>query len=52
MDCVSPDLDLFELLVGHFDPGFIFVRVEDRLDFESGARLGAANQIDDRLIVD
>ena len=49
---MSSDLDLFELLVGHFDAGLIFVRVEDCLNFEPGARLGAANQIGDRLIVD
>ena len=52
MNFVSSELDLFELLVGHFDSGLIFVRIQDRLDFESGARLGTADQIDDRLIVD
>jgi hypothetical protein len=52
VDFVSSDLDLFELLIGHSDSGLIFVRVEDCLDFEPGARLGAANQIDDRLIVE
>jgi hypothetical protein len=52
MDFVSSDLDLFELLIGHFDSDLIFVRVEDCLDFEPGARLGAANQVDDRLIID
>ena len=46
------DADFFELFGGHFDAGFIFVRVEDGLDFKPRARLGAANQIDDRLIVD
>lgn len=49
---MSSDLDLFELLVGHLDSGFILVRVEDCLDLKSSARLGAANQIDDCLIVD
>ena len=49
---MSSELDLFELLVGHFDSGLIFVRIQDRLDFEFGARLGTADQIDDRLIVD
>ena len=52
MNFVTPELDLFELLVGHFDSGLIFVRVQNCPDFETGARLGTADQIDDRLIVD
>ena len=52
MEFVVPVPDLFELLVGHFDSGLIFVRVQDCLDFEPAARFCAANQIDDRLIID
>ena len=46
------DLDLFELLVGHFDSGFIFVRVQHCLDFEPRCALGATDQINDRFIID
>jgi len=49
---VAPELDLVELLVGHLDSSLILVRVQNRLDFEPGARLSAADQIDDRLIID
>ena len=49
---MTAELDLTELLVGHFDSGLILIRVQDCLDLESRARLGAANQIDDRLIID
>jgi hypothetical protein len=52
MNFVTAELDLTELLVGHFDSGLIFVRVQDCLDFESGARISGTNQIDDGLIVD
>jgi len=52
MNFVAPELDFVKLLVGHFDSGLIVVRVQDRFDFEPGARLGAADQIDDRLIID
>jgi hypothetical protein len=50
MNLVTSDLDLFELLVGHFDSGLIFVRIGHCLYFEPSARFGAADQIDDRLI--
>ena len=49
---VAPELDFIQLLVGHFDSSLILVRVQHRLDFEPGARLGSADQIDDRLIID
>jgi len=49
---VTAELDLTELLVGHFDSGLILIRVQDCLDFEPGARLGAANQMNDGLIID
>jgi hypothetical protein len=52
MNFVTAELDLTELLVGHFDSGLIFVRVQDCLDLESGARLSGTNQIDDGLIID
>ena len=52
MDFVSSDLDLFDLVVGHFDSGLILIRVQHCLDLEPGARLGTADQIDDRLIID
>ena len=52
MNFVASEVDLFVLLVGHFDAGLIFVRVQDCLDFEPAARLGAADQIDNRLIVE
>jgi len=52
MNFVTAELDLTELLVGHFDSGLIFVRVQDCLDFEPGARFGATNQVDDSFIID
>jgi hypothetical protein len=52
MNFVTAELDLTELFVGHSDSGLILIRVQDCLDFEPGARLGAANQINDGLIID
>ena len=52
MNVVASELDLFELLVGHFDSGLIVIRVQHRFDFEPGARLRATDETDDRLIVD
>ena len=52
MNFVAPEPDLVELLIGHFDPGLILVRVRHGLDFEPGAGSGAADQIDDRLVID
>ena len=52
MNLVAAELDLVELLVGHFDSGLILVRVQHCLNFEPGARFGAADQINDRLIID
>jgi len=52
MNFVTAELDLTELLVGHFDSGLIFVRVQDCLDFEPGARFGATNQVDASFIMD
>ena len=46
---MTAELDLTELLVGHSDSGLMLIRVQDCLDFEPGARLGAANQINDGL---
>ena len=34
MNSVASELDLIELLVGHFDSGLILVRVQHGLDFE------------------
>jgi hypothetical protein len=52
MNFMASELDLVDLLVGHFDSGLILVRVQHCLDFESGPRLGTADQMDDRLLVD
>jgi hypothetical protein len=52
MDFGSSDLDLFDLLVGHLDSGLILIRVQHRLDLEPDARLGTADQINDRLVID
>ena len=49
---MASELDLVELLVGHFDSGLILVRVQHCLDFEPGTRLGTTDQIDDRLVID
>ena len=49
---MASELDLIKLLVGHFDSGLMLIRVQHCLDFEPGARLGTADQIDDRLIID
>ena len=49
---MASELDLVELLVRHFDPGFILGGIQHGLDFEPGARLGTADQIDDRLVID
>jgi hypothetical protein len=52
MNFVASQLDLVKLFVGHFDSGLILVRVQHCLDLEPSARLGTADQIDDRLIID
>ena len=52
MNFVASKLDFVKLLVGHFDSGLILVRVQHRLDLQPVARLGAADQIDDCLIID
>ena len=49
---MTAELDVIELLVGHLDSGLILIRVQDCLDFEPGARLGATNQVDDSFIID
>ena len=52
MNFVATELDLFQLLVGHFDSDLIVICVQHCFDFESGARLRATDEVDDRLIVD
>ena len=52
MNFVTAELYLTEFLVGYFYSRLILIHVQDCLDFEPGARLGAANQIDDGLIID
>jgi hypothetical protein len=51
MNLVTAELYLAEFLVGYFYSRLILIHVQDCLDFEPGARLGAANQIDDGLIM-
>ena len=43
---------LFQLFGRYFDPGFIVILIEHRLDFEPSTRPSASNEIDDSLVVD
>ena len=52
MNFVPPEPHPVELFVRHFDSGLILIRIQHGFDLESGARLGAPDEIDDRLVVD
>ena len=45
------EAELIDIFLGYFDARLILVRIQDCLDFQSGACLGASNEIYHGFIV-